>query len=624
MPRFSYLAEIVAGIFGLLFFFAQPAAAAPSAPFRVAAVGSPGAVTISWQGAVGTKSYVIFRSSTAKGGFQELTRGVLGRSYQDTGLETGKIYSYYVIALGAHGRSPRSEIVSASAARAADSAPAGWNIPFPRLAMWWPSVWEKKLYSRVASYDWIAVDWYDLEQVQQHIKPLNPQLKLAASFNYTETAAFTAAGADGPNIDVRDLPAEFFLTQVGSVLSSDVSASQTTLAVAETRLPNGKPRFAAGDYLLLERETLKVTAVNSTAHVLTVKRGVFRPAAAHAAGTRIAAAISFWPGTFVMNIGGGCGKTIADTSAGEEDWVDYVVRKFAQLSLPIDAIQVDRSDGDQSWLVDSGYARSIDIDCTNRFTADYQSFDTAWNAGMRRMLSGMSAAHPAQALFLNNGIAAYDILNGSIMEDVLGWGSNPKAPLSSWEQWVLGRSGHDSYLGWLELSLQPNWTLWEVYEDSRGPSDVDGNLDNYDNPAAKPGFVPDYQRMRFGLGTALLGDGFYSYEVSTFVHGSSYLMWFDEYDNAGAGRGYLGLPLGGLTVAKATSGRGVVYRRDFAKGVVLVNPSGQRQTVELGGRFWKIKGRQDRSVNSGAAVHSVTLAPQDSIVLLRKRGTSSK
>ena len=43
--------------------------------------------------------------------------------------------------------------------------------------------------------------------------------------------------------------------------------------------------------------------------------------------------------------------------------------------------------------------------------------------------------------------------------------------------------------------------------------------------------------MRFGLCTALLGDGFFSYEVSGRGHGALGLLWFDEYDNAGQAAG---------------------------------------------------------------------------------------
>jgi hypothetical protein len=88
---------------------------------------------------------------------------------------------------------------------------------------------------------------------------------------------------------------------------------------------------------------------------------------------------------------------------------------------------------------------------------------------------------------------------------------------------------------------QPNLTTIETYEDDSAPPPDDVN---YDNPCVKPEFIPNYQKMRFGLTTALLGDGFFSYEINTNGHGYLCLMWFDEYDNAGAKRGYLGQPLG--------------------------------------------------------------------------------
>jgi hypothetical protein len=53
----------------------------------------------------------------------------------------------------------------------------------------------------------------------------------------------------------------------------------------------------------------------------------------------------------------------------------------------------------------------------------------------------------------------------------------------------------------------------------------------------------DYPDMRFGLAGTLLGDGYYSYDFGSLEHGQSW--WFDEYDNAGSGKGYLGQPLGG-------------------------------------------------------------------------------
>lgn len=62
-----------------------------------------------------------------------------------------------------------------------------------------------------------------------------------------------------------------------------------------------------------------------------------------------------------------------------------------------------------------------------------------------------------------------------------------------------------------------------------------------------------------------------------------------------------------------------VFRRDFENGIVVVNGSWQTQTVDLGGSFRKINGLQNPSFNDGSLVSSVTLRPQDAIVLLRFR-----
>jgi hypothetical protein len=68
------------------------------------------------------------------------------------------------------------------------------------------------------------------------------------------------------------------------------------------------------------------------------------------------------------------------------------------------------------------------------------------------------------------------------------------------------------------------------------------NYDYTPAPGWQTGLVPNYRKMRYGLTTALMGDGFFSFEP--YGHGHLGLMWFDEYDNAGAGRGCLGQPTG--------------------------------------------------------------------------------
>ena len=60
-----------------------------------------------------------------------------------------------------------------------------------------------------------------------------------------------------------------------------------------------------------------------------------------------------------------------------------------------------------------------------------------------------------------------------------------------------------------------------------------------------------------------------------------------------------------------------VFRRDFDKGIVVANATPVTQTIQLGGTFRKIKGRQDPTVNNGATVSSVTLPPYDALLLMR-------
>ncbi len=121
----------------------------------------------------------------------------------------------------------------------------------------------------------------------------------------------------------------------------------------------------------------------------------------------------------------------------------------------------------------------------------------------------------------------------------------------------------------------------------------------------------DYRTMRYGLASCLMDDGYFFYSIDDNYSG---VAWFDEYN---ANLGY-------ATSSPATaSWQGGVYRRDFQNGIVLVNPKGNgTRQVFLEDDFVKINGSQDRSVNDGSTVRSVTLQDHDGIVLMR-RGASS-
>jgi hypothetical protein len=412
---------------------------------------------------------------------------------------------------------------------------------FPRLGMWWPNPWEQPL-DRIADYDWVILGDWSSDFIDP-LRSINPDILLLNSTNACEVSFLP--GDDAYNAYLQEIPYQWYLTQVGTTLRTAVDAKSTVLAVEALNSSNENgdfQLFIPGDAALIGSESVYIEAVDSGKRTLTVRRGYVRPASSHPAGSRIAAHITFWPDSWVLNVSTLSPTGIADPAVGPERWVDYNARIGAKLLTDPrwSGILVDRSDPDQSWLIGNSTARTIDPDQSNRLLSDYSEFDEAWNSGLRNYLDSLRASiGDERIIYLNWGIDHFSAINGSNFEgfphadgDYFG---------SSWRSMVLGPRESGSYFEWMERARKPNLTMIETYEDDSGP-DPTSTVD-YDNPCVKPGFTPNYQKMRFGLTTALLNDGYFSYEMSTQGHGSLCLMWFDEYDNAGEGRGYLGNPL---------------------------------------------------------------------------------
>jgi hypothetical protein len=81
---------------------------------------------------------------------------------------------------------------------------------------------------------------------------------------------------------------------------------------------------------------------------------------------------------------------------------------------------------------------------------------------------------------------------------------------------------------------------------------------------------------------------------------------------------WLGLDDGDVWLDDVHLRQGVtgIYRRDFANGTVLVNPSGAALTVPLGTTFRKILGTVDPVTNDGTSVTGVTVPGSDAIFLV--------
>ncbi len=130
----------------------------------------------------------------------------------------------------------------------------------------------------------------------------------------------------------------------------------------------------------------------------------------------------------------------------------------------------------------------------------------------------------------------------------------------------------------------------------------------------KPNDPAQWKRMRCGLTSTLLNDGYFCASGLTESGNiSSETYWFDEFGGIdGLNRGYLGKPR-----TKASLYDNKVWRRDFDNGIVLCNPYGETRTVQLETTYKKIYGTQDGTVNDGALVSIISIPANDGIILLK-------
>jgi hypothetical protein len=161
---------------------------------------------------------------------------------------------------------------------------------------------------------------------------------------------------------------------------------------------------------------------------------------------------------------------------------------------------------------------------------------------------------------------------------------------------LIGKSwSMERWKGWEKMMLRYHTTM----KHTASPHIVGFNVWGRDD---------DYQKMRYGLASCLLGNGYFSY--TDLKVGYSSVLWFDEFDVD------LGSPVDPSQVEPWEQG---VYRRRFEHGLALVNPGFLPKTVPIDAGYRRIKGKQAPDVNDGMAVSSITLRGKDGIILLKKR-----
>ncbi|MBP6944791.1 FG-GAP repeat protein [Patescibacteria group bacterium] len=282
--------------------------------------------------------------------------------------------------------------------------------------------------------------------------------------------------------------------------------------------------------------------------------------------------IMWWPGNYILNA-----TDLGPQSSGER-WQTFIG--------PFIRDQILSTGLWDGVFLDSAYAEitpfagtDVDLD-GDRVIRPAKQNDEAYQAGMRNLIQNVRRTIGSNYLIMNNSSAAYaSISNGTLFENF---------PRDGW--------------AW------PFTEFRRALEQNPAPklSAVNTNTNNQNNPY-------DYRLMRYGLTSALIADGYFSFDAGDAGHDRTW--WYDEYDVS------IGVPRAAAKVVKGPQ-RGAypaVWSREYSAGTVLVNSTNKAETISLAGEHERLTGTQDRTTNSGQILTSVTVPPQDGIVLLRRK-----
>jgi hypothetical protein len=261
-------------------------------------------------------------------------------------------------------------------------------------------------------------------------------------------------------------------------------------------------------------------------------------------------------------------------------FANYTVNEFGKPNPTLDGIFTDnvfwkpRRDGD--WNLDGKIDSQNDPVVQGWYRAGYRQYVDTLRKAMPNKLFLANAADWGQSAAVTPEYKG--AFNGGVMEH------------------IFGRKQSLENVSWKALMDVYRKTMANFAEPKLGLFQHDGH-------------VNDYKMMRYGLTTCLMDDGYYSFNNEAHVNYG--VPWFDEFD-AKLGKA--------VSKPQTSAWQSGVYRRDFEKGIALVNPRGNgTRTVTLEGDFVKIKGTQDPKVNDGSTVRTVTLQERDGIILLRPK-----
>ncbi len=206
------------------------------------------------------------------------------------------------------------------------------------------------------------------------------------------------------------------------------------------------------------------------------------------------------------------------------------------------------------WACNIEHGEPYQIDADGDGKADNREWlDAEWVRAKTELARQVREALGPDVPFMTNqaGDWGRPYMNGILLEDYLDYVLDGR---QQWE-WALGE-----YLRWCSAPARPNVTTIVSSSGIEPPYDPWRTLDEAARQALLDRGYGLKQRMRFGLATTLMGDGYFAYDLHTRWRGQRW--WYPEYDAP------LGYPNGpGQAQADGS------WRREFDGGTVIVNPT---------------------------------------------------
>lgn len=269
--------------------------------------------------------------------------------------------------------------------------------------------------------------------------------------------------------------------------------------------------------------------------------------------------LTYWPQTYLIDV----------TNTGWQTWlVDYINLNYLQKNRFWDGVFFDNCWDNVSWL-------NFSLDLNRDQQSDGQELaDRLWSESYKQLLGYAQQKFSADKLVICNGGTQYqELYNGRMFE------SFPAASEGGWPENL------------------------KSYQTTGDYSIINSNTKNNGNYA-------NFQEMRFGLTSSLLANGYFSFDYGDQNHGQ--LWWYDEYDY------YLGSPTKqpvNLLNQQDSDFSPGVWRRDFDRGIVLVNSTAEQRLINLEGDYETIK--RSAINQSSQLINQLELLPNDGEMLLK-------